>query len=165
MANVRSLGKASRDGLYRVGGNPGPGSYELRSSFEGPKYGLRGRHAQSVSNLSPGPAQYSPEYRQRHKATVFRYSMAGRPVTAQRSGSPGPGTYEQRVPKLKKGGKIGREARGSLSSSYTGAVPGPGAYEFRSLKGTQANAPRYSYLRDSTLDLDYVLRMAVFSLD
>jgi len=106
---------------------------------------MQGRRAQSVSNLSPGPAQYSPEYKQRHKATAFKYTMAGRPMTGAGSANPGPGTYEVRVPKEKTGGRIGKDARAALSASYSGAIPGPGAYEQRSLKGTQANPPRYSY--------------------
>ncbi len=56
-----------------------------------------------------------------------------------------------KVPKQKTGGRIGKDARAALSASYSGAIPGPGAYEARSGKGTLANPPRYSYVKERTI--------------
>jgi hypothetical protein len=137
------MGKASRDELYKGHKNPGPGSYESNQKFHGPKYHFGGRQSQSMSNLAPGPGQYTPDFRVPKRNTTFKISFSGRPSSANpRSGPPGPGTYEIKVSKLNKGGRFGKDNRRSLSLLQN--VPGPGSYAQQPKIINFVNSPRYT---------------------
>lgn len=131
-----SIGKAQRDNLYLRLDNPGPGTYEQGGTMKGPKYHFGGRHSQSTDNISPGPAQYTPNFKQRHPLTTYKFSMPGRRSSSQGIGAPGPGAYEIVAKKLKKGGKFGKDENRSLSHSASGNVPGPGTYSYESAKAS-----------------------------
>lgn len=82
-------------------GIPGPGQYNLNTSIgSGPKYSMSIKtrnFADGRNNLSPGPANYSPNYK-----TLFRntsYSMRSRPQTTKSENYPGVGNYNLRTEK------------------------------------------------------------------
>ncbi len=137
------MGKANRSEMYPTSKVPGPGAYEQKSAREGPKYHFGGKGSQSVASLQPGPAEYAPDYKLRHRATVYRYSLPGRPVTAVRSVSPGPGTYELRSNKERTGGRFGKEQRGALYAG-SGSIPGPGTYDRQAPVTGFHTSPKFS---------------------
>lgn len=139
------MGKALRDGLYRSHNSPGPGAYDQKLKMFGPQYHFGGRHAQSVTDVKPGPGQYTPDYTLRHKTTVYRYSIAGRPASASQAGPPGPGSYDSNFKKEKKLGRFGKDPRRPLDGSENALVPGPGAYERQNVKANLSSSPHYTH--------------------
>ena len=129
IVRLYSIGKEQRNSLYKGVYSPGPGTYNLKPMFKGPKYHFGGRQTMSMTNLTPGPAQYNPDYKQSHKSIVYKYTMPGRGESLDAmKGPPGPGAYESKSSKLNKGGKFGKDQHRSLSLSHNEHVPGPGAY-------------------------------------
>lgn len=77
---------------------PGPGQYNINSSIgSGPKFSMSLRTSNNRdgrNNISPGPANYSPEYGKLFKNTS--YSMLSRPKTSKVENYPGVGNYDLR---------------------------------------------------------------------
>jgi len=101
----------------------------------------------SMTNFSPGPAQYNPDFKQKNKTTTYKYTMLGRRASASGLMSvPGPGAYELKPNKLKVGGKFGKDQNRSLSLSSGVAVPGPGTYgeDAQSRASKHPMSPKYT---------------------
>ena len=54
------IGTEVRGPLSQVNKNPGPGMYRPRTSFDGPKWGMKGRKSVEHDELVPGPGTYNP---------------------------------------------------------------------------------------------------------
>ncbi len=149
-----SIGKEQRGQLYRTYASPGPGAYEPKTVRTlAPKYGFAGRHSASASHLTPGPGQYTPDYKQKTPLTTYKFTMPGRPVSGSETArTPGPGSYEMRTVRLKAGGKFGHDQRKAMSHSYSGVIPGPGSYRTQPDQFTaqqylsrHMSSPKFSY--------------------
>ena len=143
-----SIGKAERGAFQNTAANPGPGAYDSGSKLAGPKYHFSGRHSQSMTNLAPGPGQYSPSTKLRYKITTYKYTMAGKSSFGdQKYGPPGPGTYNLMITKGQCGGKFGKDLRDPLDTLHKLAIPGPGTYESsKKASSSVAASPRFTYL-------------------
>lgn len=136
------MGKSSRDDFHKAQVNPGPGSYQPRSSFEGSKFHFGGRYGESKKDTQPGPGQYNPDFRM--KQSALGYSIAGRCSTAPRgTGVPGPGCYNVQPEKQKISGRFGKDSRKYLNQSGN-VAPGPGAYDSKTFSGNKATAPHFT---------------------
>lgn len=140
---LSSMGKGTRGDFQKAHGNPGPGTYQAKSSLAGSKFHFGGRYSQSKSELQPGPGQYNADFKTRPATSGF--TMGGRSSSSVRgNGAPGPGSYDVKVQKEKIAGRFGKDSRKGLNYS-TNAAPGPGAYEARPYTANTANAPKYSF--------------------
>ena len=142
------MGKGQRSGLYRAQDNPGPGAYDKKTTFAGPKYKIAGRRSASADNFTPGPGQYAPDYRQPHKLVTYQYTMRGRSsVTSGNNNAPGPGSYDAKAKGTGIGAKFGTDQRRSMSLASGHVVPGPGAYNIdKSRAATRHPAsPKYRF--------------------
>lgn len=77
---------------------PGPGQYNLNTTIGGgPKYSMSLRTSNNMDGrnaLSPGPANYSPNYKNLFRNTS--YSMRSRPQSSKTEITPGVGNYNLR---------------------------------------------------------------------
>ena len=144
---ICSIGKAQREGLYPRKYVPGPGAYESSTTLSGPRYHFAGKHAKSSSNITPGPANYTPDFKQRLREITHKYTIAGKAAFTSRAMTPGPGSYSIGVQKIRLGGRFGRDTRRSLSQSCNQLVPGPGNYqpEMQRVSSMYLSAPRYRF--------------------
>lgn len=133
------FGRESRDGL-KGSANPGPGAYEMRSSFEkkGYSYGKQPRDWQTGSAI-PGPGTY--DYNASSMGgpgwKIGKEARDGWKTTA----NPGPGNYDIGGKCFdKKSGKINPEAR--TGSNFNN--PGPGTYDGDYTVGRTKN-PQFSF--------------------
>lgn len=105
-----------------------------------------GRHNKSVSDISPGPGQYQPDYSSKLKRVTYGYSMVGRGESASsRTANPGPGSYNIDVKKSKKMGKFGRQRSRSMVVPHSGESPGPGSYTLKDSSSRHTSAPNYTF--------------------
>lgn len=152
MRQYFSIGKAQRAGLYLRTASPGPGTYEAEPTSAGPRYHFAGRYVQSQRNSTPGPANYSPDFRQRLSAITHLYSMAGGRRANTPTPGPGPGSYNVPIRGNSPGGKFSRDQRQPLSKSC-GLLPGPAAYhaEPQLVVSTYRSAPRCRFGNEKKL--------------
>jgi len=134
------FGSSTRDGLYRSGDSPGPGSYSARANTIGkgstPKYrfGTSDRSQDDISTRGlPGPGAYN--YRSEFGDTGKGMSLVPRRSENDllTSGAiPGPGAYNVNLKNKhsQPAYRIGSASRDSLSRDNR-EVPGPGNYNFR----------------------------------
>lgn len=78
---------------------PGPGQYNMNTTIGGgPKYSMSQKIGlNSDRTFSPGPANYSPNYKTLYRNTS--YTMRKRPNTARTEITPGVGNYDLRTEK------------------------------------------------------------------
>jgi hypothetical protein len=131
------MGQKARQTTTEGFSNPGPGSYQARSSFDGVKYKFGGRYDHSKSELQPGPGQYSTDYKIKPRQG---YTMSGKfQSSSQKMHEPGPGAYNIGGQREKVYGKFGKETRKGMGGSREFA-PGPGAYDARQ----RGSGPRFT---------------------
>jgi hypothetical protein len=110
---------------------PGPGTYNLPSTFEEPKVTLKGRIPTKLKSDVPGPGQYDPKPIKSNLA----FSLYGRiPRAESTSNTPGPGEYQLKstIGDAKKFSLSPRIVQKDTSKSH---MPGPGAYNIKSTIG------------------------------
>ncbi|CAD7955815.1 unnamed protein product [Amoebophrya sp. A25] len=130
-----TFGNAPRDKGGHSHREPGPGTYEFRSTVgNGPRFTARGRKAfatKEKTDLTPGPGAYSvPSLTERGVRCGFGTSTrdsAGKLVGTGRMGNPGPGAYNLKStlsePRVTLTGRM-RDV-GNIDHLMT---PGPGQY-------------------------------------
>jgi len=90
----------------------------------GPKFHICSRYPESKPSLTPGPANYSPDYKKLLKSVTHKYSICGRRGSTGDSTVPGPGAYNIVVHRIKVGGIFARDKRRPLSQSCIAIGPG-----------------------------------------
>ena len=120
-------------------GNPGPGAYNISPRFanDANKWTLKSRTGISTTDISPGPAAYSPDFTKVKKSAPAA-SMHIRPEKKASDVTPGPSDYQ-----------ISRDLAGQRSTMHirhrefrAENTPGPGQYS--PTNANKASTPRYT---------------------
>lgn len=93
-----SFGSAKRDGPGDMSRTlPGPGAYNLKSTFEKPGAGttMVSRRPLSAGQMAnPGPGAYDVKDWDKQRAPTVRIGTASRDGLGSKNGAPGPGAYD-----------------------------------------------------------------------
>ena len=94
-----SFGSSSRDGLADKRGVPGPGSYNLKGTFDGTHgTSMVPRRPQTASYMSnPGPGSYNAKDWDKPRQPTVRIGTASRDGLGGGDRAPGPGAYDPRL--------------------------------------------------------------------
>lgn len=119
----KSFPKAKRNDLINKNQVPGPGAFDIPSTFgEGPKISINERRGKYVISEVPGPAYYSPVKPDNNLASTF----AKQPRWKEKINElPGPGNYD--LPKYKIPGFTFKKDLNIKEDSDE--EPGPGHYQ------------------------------------
>ena len=115
---------------------PGPGTYSLRQTLNGPSYSLKNTRRPEKPQNVPGPGYYNPVDLEKSRNPGFPISRAER-LSSYFSESPGPGSYN--ISPIKDGPEFKMSTQERLNSTSS-KIPGPGAYIIPELH----NSPAFS---------------------
>ena len=91
-----TIGKGKRSLIIEKNYSPGPGTYDNKSYITyGPKFSLSGKIAEKKRNESPGPGQYTPDFKIMKPDSI--HATIGNAERLYDKGVqyvPGPGTYQ-----------------------------------------------------------------------
>ena len=135
---------------------PGPGSYNIKSDFGGPKYTMglkRVTKSLSQNNLSPGVGSYEMRKDSSFQKPCFKFDTEKRDnleINKSSKNYPGPGTYKEINALESKGFKWTFPQQGRFtkikprnSKLVRIQVPGPGSYNIQNLIGNEG--PKYTF--------------------
>mmetsp|Transcript_41937 Transcript_41937/g.68016 ORF Transcript_41937/g.68016 Transcript_41937/m.68016 type:complete len:548 (+) Transcript_41937:61-1704(+) len=158
---VAVFGSAPRSsttsGSFSQGFSPGPGQYDLGSTFgKGLKFALKSRVGGSSSNLEegvPGPGHYEVRVKPGHEAPKINFGKGNRSQTILNNGFPGPGAYDSKS-HLSEGPAPSLHMRTALHNPESERdSPSPDSYNTNSSYGKQVlgrsrSAPAYKFGTD-----------------
>jgi hypothetical protein len=118
---------------------PGPGRYQVKTSYDGPAFGIRGKDHLVLRQSTPGPGQYCNWFKD--EVPSYKFSRSKREVKVVHR-SPGPGTYEVKRSSSSKGGLFTRDKK---NENKIDSSPGPGYYEVPSQADRKAASMKFRH--------------------
>jgi len=118
------MGSGARGWINRST-TPGPGTYNLGGTNEGPKWSVKGRYDPRTDNFVPGPGTYN------RPSTVGdgpKYGFAGKGAYLAGAQGPGPGAYNPAVGQSRPSSPNWGFGTGNRDAMKASGYPGPGTY-------------------------------------